>query len=76
MAGVPYCFECEGWHAPEHGHKGMTRKSDRERIENRREARARLLEWLQPGSRVTTRIVHVSRSGMQREVTAACAIVH
>lgn len=72
---VPYCFECEGWHAPSDPHKGMTRKADRERIARRSEARARLLAWLQPGSRVHTRIVHCSRSGMQREVTCSVAVI-
>lgn len=63
-----YCFECECWHDASEAHK-VTRKADRERIEARSEARARLLEWLEPGSRVATLVRHVSRSGMQREIS-------
>lgn len=67
MSKIVYCFVCESWHAGEE-HKA-TRKADRERIATRSEARARLLEWLAPGSRVATLVRHVSRSGMQREIS-------
>lgn len=70
---LPYCFECESYHASDDAHK-LDAKSVR-RATTRREARARLLTWLEPGSRVVTRVVHVSRSGMQREVTCSTAVI-
>lgn len=68
---VPYCFECESYHAGDQPHK----RDSKGRIARRKEARARLLEWLKPGQRVVTRVVHVSRSGMQREVTCSTAVI-
>lgn len=66
MSQIKYCFVCESWCGGEHR---LTKKADRVRIADRSEARARLLAWLAPGSRVATLVRHVSRTGMSREIS-------
>ena len=41
-------------------------------LAERDEAIARLHEYLKPGSTVRTSVLHVSRSGMQREIECLC----
>jgi hypothetical protein len=62
---VPYCFDCERYHTSDTAHKPHKNASER------KEARARLLELVKPGMRVRTILRHVSRSGMQREISLA-----